>query len=116
MGFVLPKGAKVRRGHDIDYSIQSVEFGKHRLGIGSGLTWSSGSPFPAQLLNMREMSERDVVFEGEVRGVEYRGVRTNGTYFRFVGKSGETIEYDGAPKETADYFDAIIDTLCKPAR
>jgi len=29
-----------------------------------------------------------VVFEDDIRGVEYRGVRTNGTY-RFIGKVGK---------------------------
>jgi hypothetical protein len=113
MGFALPKDAKTRSGRDIDYFIDTVVYKKSRMSLGFGFNWSSGFPFPSQLHEMRTMSERDIVFEDDIRGVEYRGIRTNGTYYRFIGKAGETIEYDRAPKEAADYFNSILDNLCK---
>ena len=116
IAFSLPKGANVRRGHDIDYSINTVAFKQYGMRLGFGPTWSSGLPFPSELLNMRAMSERDLIFEDDIRGVEYRGERTDGTYFRFIGKLGETIEYDRIPKEAASYFDSILDTLCQMPR
>jgi hypothetical protein len=116
MGLFIPKGAKLRSGSDIDYVISTVAFKQHRMRLGFGFNWSSGFPFPSQLHNMREMSERDVIFDRESRGAEYRGIRTDGTYFRFIGKPGETIQYDKASKEAAEYFDRILDTLCKAPR
>jgi hypothetical protein len=113
MGFFLPKGDNLRSGRDIDYSIQTVPFQKYGMRLGFGLTWSAGFPFPSQLLNMRTMSERDLIFQKNIRGVEYRGIRTDGSYYRFIGKVGETIEYDRVPKEAASYFDNILDTLCQ---
>jgi hypothetical protein len=31
---------------------------------------------------------------------------------RFVGVFGESIGYDHAPKDAAEFFDKIMDTLC----
>jgi len=50
--------------------------------------------------------------EKELGGVEYRGVKSDGTFMRFVGVFGETISYDHASKDTAQLFDAVIDSLC----
>jgi hypothetical protein len=116
MRFVLPKGLQTRKGSDIDYSTNLVCREKQCLQHGWGPLWSSGMPaFPEEFLaGLNGMKERDVYnFQApEFPGVEYRGIRTNGTYVRHVGFLGETISYDHANKETAEMFDVLIDTFC----
>jgi hypothetical protein len=64
--------------------------------------------------NVRQMSEREMydVPNDFVLGQEYRGVRTDGSYFRWVGVWNETIGYDHASVASAALFDKIIDSLC----
>jgi hypothetical protein len=82
---------------------------------GWGPLWSFGMPpsteFPAAFSDIRE---RDVQIRPDLmsKGNEYRAMRSDGTHMRFVGIFGETIAYDHAPKEAAEHFDKIIDTLC----
>jgi hypothetical protein len=63
---------------------------------------------------VREMRERDVydVAHGLTAGAEYRGIRSDGTYFRWVGVIGERIAYDDVSMPSAAAFDKIIDSLC----
>jgi hypothetical protein len=114
MAFFLPAGTNVRRGQDIDYWIQSIEFNKHWLEFGTGPLWSLGLPPSGQLKDLTNIRERNVVFNDYGIGAEYRGLRPDGTHYRYVGKLLATISYDNASKEAADFFDKIIDTLCKP--
>jgi hypothetical protein len=60
------------------------------------------------------MSEREMydVPHDVVLGEEYRGVRTDGMYFRWAGVLNETAGYDSATKASAAFFDKIIDALC----
>src|SRR5262249_49133869 len=118
MTFVLPKGTNIRRGNDVDYSTAHVQFKKNWMRYGSGPTWSFGLPpiLSSYLENVAELSERDVIFNSDVVGVEYRGKRTDGTYFRFIGKFVETIEYDDVTREAAAFFDGILDTMCQHPR
>src|SRR4030095_14194279 len=112
MAFTLPKGAKVRRGQDIDYSMAFVEYQGSVLRHGWGPTWSMGFPGPEFFREISKVDERDLQFHPEVPIPEYKGMRSNGKYFRWIGMLGETIEYQDASKDAAAFFDAIIDTLC----
>jgi hypothetical protein len=56
--------------------------------------------------------ERDVVTPWGDVAAEYRGVRTNGARWRFVGMFSTTVSYDTADPSVAVYFDRIIDSLC----
>jgi hypothetical protein len=115
MAFMAPKGVNVRRGRDSDYSTQNIEYKKHWLRFGMGMNWSLGLPSLLYFANVAQMSERDVISNGgEVIGAEYRGMRSNGEYFRAVYKIAETIQYDYASREAAAYFDRIIDSMCMP--
>jgi hypothetical protein len=76
-------------------------------------------PFPEEFLaGWREITERDIYnYDApEFPGIEYRGVRNDGTFVRSVGISGaiygETISYDHATKESARLFDILIDSFC----
>ena len=116
MQFLVPKGLQVRKGGDIDYSTNRVCRKKDCLQHSWGPLWSAGMPpFPAKYLaGLHEVLERDILNPRtpNFRGMEYRGIREDGTYTRWVGILGETIAYDGASKESAQLFDALIDSLC----
>jgi hypothetical protein len=74
-----------------------------------------GFPPPQEYLEgVTDVQERDIQYRPEVglQGIEYRGTRDNGTFMRWIGIFGETIGYDNAPKEAAQLFDTIIDSLC----
>jgi hypothetical protein len=115
MAFVLPKGTKTRREQDVDYSTQGVQFKKAWMIYGQGPTWSSGFPpnLSSYVQNVSELTERDVRFNEDVSGVEYRGKRTDGTYFRFIGMLGQTADYDHVTPQAAAFFDGIMDTMCQ---
>ena len=115
MQFNLVSGGKIRRGQDIDYQTNVVCHNRSCMQHGWGPLWSFGLPpwreFPSAFSNVEE---RDVQIRPNVeyKGNEYRGRRSDGTYMRFVGILGETISYDHATKDAAEYFDKVIDTLC----
>jgi hypothetical protein len=81
---------------------------------GFGPTWSLGVPPDGLVEGVQDLQERSVEFlpARGVYGNEYRGRHGDGTFMRFVGIVGETISYDHAPKEAAELFDRIIDSLC----
>ena len=112
MQFALPRGATNRKGSDVDYEMNVVCRGKSCLQHGSGPTWSPGFPLPGVLAEFSTILERDVQVREPGLAYEYRGIRSDGTLMRFVGMFGETVSYDHAPKEAADFFDKIIDSLC----
>jgi hypothetical protein len=113
MGFVLPKGAKLKHPSDFDSWHSSIAFQKSSLMFGAGLTWSGGHPSWSSFYeNLAQLSERDVGSKDGRSFAEYKGVRANGTYFRWIGAFGVTVTYDDATKQAADYFDQILDSLC----
>ena len=112
MAFTLPKSAKVKRSQDIDYSMAFVEYKGSVLRLGWGPTWSSGLPGPVFFKGISKIDERDLQFHPDVPVPEYKGTRSNGKYFRWVGTLGESIGYEDSSRESAAFFDAIIDTLC----
>jgi len=112
MRLALPKGAKVRRGQDIDYHTAAVRYGGAWLSTGVGPHWSAGLPQESEMLGLAALVERDVVTPWGDVAAEYRGVRTSGVRWRFLGMFGATIEYETADTSAAAYFDRIIDSLC----
>jgi hypothetical protein len=119
MQFLVPSGARVQKAKDTDYSTNSVCRGRECVEHGWGPLWGGGMPpFPEEFLaGWREMTERDVYDydDPDVPGVEYRGIRRDGTFVRFVGiigVTGETIAYDRATAESARLFDRLIDSFC----
>jgi hypothetical protein len=116
MQFQVPRGARVRKGSDIDYSPHNVCRGRECLSHGWGPLWSSGIPPSLEkfVTGLSQIAERDVYnYDApDFPGVEYRGVLKNGTYVRWVGILGETIDYEGVSKESAQLFDSLIDSFC----
>jgi hypothetical protein len=66
------------------------------------------------LLDVQRMTEREMfdVPHDVVLGEEYRGVRTNGTFFRWAGVLNESVGYDNASRTSVMIFDKVIDSLC----
>jgi hypothetical protein len=112
MGFLRPRHAKIVRAFDVDYGTLTMRFKKNVLRLGYGGTWSWGYPPEQFFKDISELHERDIRYNPATPTAEYRGKRSDGSYFRFIGKFTETITYDHATKEQADYFDAVMDTLC----
>lgn len=116
MRFLIPKGTKIKRGHDIDYWVIGIGFGsrKHRewMQIGGGPNWSSGLPFIRDMTSAIEISERDMACGPN--GISIQGLTKEGRW-RFTGMGsrqwGETISYKNASEEAAKFFDSIIDGL-----
>jgi hypothetical protein len=112
--FEVPKGAKLKRGKDIDYVDYNVGFGK-----GTERVWmhgihgsnASGGKVSSELLDTNIISQRIWKSEG-IEMVDARGTLTNGHYWRFIGIFGEQVAYKNVPKDAADYFDRMLDTIC----
>jgi hypothetical protein len=112
---VVPKGAVVSKGGDVDYSSYSIAYNlnsfRARMEGIYGPHATSGYPSRNLLLNSEMFTERRWKFE-DFEGVDMRGRSQDGTYWRYLGIIGECIEYRGVSKEAADFFDRIIDGVC----
>jgi hypothetical protein len=61
------------------------------------------------LISSINFRERDML---SLDGIDYRGQYSNGKKWRKTGFSNESITYENVSDKTADYFDAIIDSMC----
>lgn len=119
IGFTLrmrvPKDAIASKGGDVDYENFGIGYGPKRNRVWlSGITGpyaSLGIPQYGWILNAAEFSERPYK-AGAVEGADMRGRLRDGTYWRYVGRLGESIEYGGLTQEQATVFDRIIDGAC----
>lgn len=111
----VPKGVIARKGNDIDYSSFSIGYGakENRVWLSGieGPMASLGVPPEDWILNAQEFTERSYK-SGKAEGVDMRGRLADGTYWRYVGRLGESIEYNNLSREAAAFFDKIIDSAC----
>ena len=113
MVFALPQGVRVKHGTDDDFETAHIKYKHHWMRLGWGPLWSYGMPtLKSYFADIKTFEERDVQYVHGVDATEYRGRRADGTYWRWVGVLGETVEYNRVDKEAADFFDRIIDSLC----
>jgi len=119
---LIPEGTHVAKGGDVDYGTIGVEFGSSNewLTIGAGPTWSSGLPPLTELAASVTISDRDIRFPGSlsaklpvIDGVDTKGNLKDGTSWRFMGNSFETLSYRNASDAAAKFFDSIIDSTCR---
>jgi hypothetical protein len=112
----IPKGAVLRKGRDIDYTSFSIGYGpaggREWLSGIAGPMASLGVPPEDWILGATEISERSYK-SGDAVGVDMRGRLTDGTYWRYVGRLGESLNYGGATQEAAAYFNKILDSVCR---
>ena len=62
----------------------------------------------------RSFSQHTWVSNAGQTGFDGRGIFKNGTYWRSLGIYGgmENIEYIGVPREVAQVFDHVLDSVC----
>ncbi len=120
VGFTLrlrvPKEAIARKGRDADYEDLAIGYGPKSTrvwltGITGPYSGAFGFPPYAWILNATEFSERSYK-AGNIEGADLRGRLRDGTYWRYVGRLTESIEYSGLSKQQAALFDRIIDGAC----
>lgn len=93
-----------------------VRRGKNWLHIVHGYVWHSGLPLESTLVASQSITVRGWVFENIV-GIDLSGRSNDGSYWRWFGAPvADAIEYQGVSRESADYFDAIIETACFGSR
>jgi len=110
------KEGTVHEGSDIDYSYFSIGYGpkENRVwlkGIGQGSYATLGVPPEEWVLHAKEFTERSYR-SGKAEGADMRGRSVDGTYWRYIGRFGESVEYSGLTEEQAAFFDRIIDKAC----
>ena len=93
------KGVKASRPfNDIDYTARSyvAKVGGKKGGIthGQGSSWSLGLPRDRDVWESVEYSERDYVIGGDILIVDAKGLKSDGTLWRNLGKVGESAFYD----------------------
>ncbi len=114
LGLLVPEGSASRAGFDVDYGYFSISYGseKERVWLEGiyGPMASPGIPPEEWILNAAEFTERS--YKGKGLLADMRGKSRDGTYWRYIGALGESIQYSGLSKEAAEYFDKIIDNAC----
>ena len=112
---LVPKGAIVRRGKDIDYSDYNLGYVVQKktywlYGI-FGPMATSGN-VPNDWLAASTGVTRRTWKRGDFGGVDAKGNLSNGNRWRYFGQIGESVEYHDVPAEAAAFFDRIIDGVC----
>jgi len=111
----LPKGAKVKKGRDIDYEDYYIGFEKkkNRVWLSGifGPNASGGEVSKDWLSSSSQVTQRTWKF-GEDKGIDAKGKLANGNFWRYLGRYGEEFRYYNVPKDAAEYFDGIIENLC----
>jgi hypothetical protein len=89
-----------------------VDFERASLHVVDGYIWHAGVPMESVLTASREISARSWIYE-DIVGLDLGGEANDGTYWRWVGAPvSSALEYNGASKAAAEYFDSIIATMC----
>jgi hypothetical protein len=115
--FVIPEKAIVKRRHDSDYNDYWIAFGNKKnrswLHGGFGPQWSGGRPTKmfTESTRFEETRTWDFGLTGH-NGLDIKGRTAEGKFSRFFGGIGDTLVYEGVPKEAAEYFDSIINSVC----
>jgi hypothetical protein len=111
---VIPKGARKRSGSDVDYYYYDIAFGSKKdspwLSGLFGPMATSGNP-PKYMLDETVLFSREWAF-GDVHGVDVKGSVADGHYWRYLGTYGEAVYYFDVPKDAANFFDKILDSIC----
>jgi len=95
--------------HDSHWYIQR---GSDRLHLVDGYAWHAGLPLEQTLVRSESISVRGWAFE-KIAGLDLSGHSSEGKYWRWVGAPvALAIEYETGNRQSADYFDKIIATMC----
>jgi hypothetical protein len=103
--------------HAPDVTARYVDFEFRRKIFHVGMTFSGlvdEWPGESRYAASRAFSQRTWVSDDALTGFDGRGIFNNGKYWRSIGTYGgrESVEYIGVPKEVAEIFDRVLDTVC----
>jgi hypothetical protein len=76
------------------------------------LTLACASAFAQGQSGRVESTAQERTFRGGLTGADMRGQSVDGTYWRFIGRFGESVQYSGLTEEQAALFDGIIQRAC----
>jgi len=116
--FCLPRlnGIKVsKQGDDVDYgqrffSVQSKD-GLKSIWHGTGPTWDWGIPSNEDVWRSVEYCEQSFRV-GDYVVVDARGQTSDGKFWRYLGRWGESASYRDVDRESADQLDKVLDGMC----
>jgi hypothetical protein len=114
----IPEKTPITHRDDDDYTYDRIFFGpegnQEEMSFAMGGTW--GPPWPSrdQLLSSSSIQERDM--SCSFTGADYQGRDKSGLKWRVTGVFNEVIKYRGVSDNAAEFFDAIINSLCCNAR
>ena len=84
---------------------------------GQGSSWSLGLPRDRDVWESVEYSERDYVIGGDILIVDAKGLKSDGTLWRNLGKVGESAFYDRVTdRAVAALLDRVLDGFCVASR
>jgi hypothetical protein len=103
------------QGNDVDYglrffSVQSKDEVKSIL-HGSGPTWDWGVPSNEDVWRSVDYSEQQSMV-GSHRVLDARGRTSDGQFWRYVGRLGESASYRDVDTESAALLDKVLDGVC----
>jgi hypothetical protein len=114
--FPLPNGITAsKQGQDADYGQRGylLKLASGVVGISHGVGPLWGGPIPS-VFDVRQLIEFDehiYLFAGE-EIIDARGMAGDGTYWRQLGRVGETASYRGVDRQTAKTLDEVLDGFC----
>lgn len=115
----FPRGTKLRRVKDHDYLEFWVEHrsnGKFSFLQGMwGPNSTSGRPSERLTKASRSTEWRAWTYESR-EGVDVKGVKEDGTRWRYLGTYGEFFAYEGVSDDAARFFDSLLDNVCHLAK
>lgn len=103
--------------HAVDVTARYVNYTHHDKTFHIALTFAGlvdAWPGEVRYLASRSFSQRTWASNAGLTGFNGRGIDKNGTYWRSIGTYDgmEVIEYVGVPKQVAEIFDHILDSVC----
>lgn len=104
-----------RQFHDVDYGARTyyIKTKKGPKGIqhGSGPLWGFGTPFEKDIWSSVRYDEATYDVAGVII-IDARGQLPNGSWWRSVGKFGESASYSDVDEATAKILDQLLDGAC----
>ena len=79
---------------------------------GTGARWSDGFPSFADAQESREFSEELIPISSQLVYTDARGIKPDGTVWRFVGIQTESMSYEVESAGDAQELDRLLDNVC----
>lgn len=112
----IPEGDNLKLGHDVDYTEFYL---KHESEKSVYYLHGMEGPHATIGFPMERLITDSVEFtagtrrNGEVVLLDFRGLKADGTFWRFVGTVGFLLSYENASLAASTHFDKIINGACR---